>query len=104
MGKTLFVKCDLYDFGATNFENSKYTVEEIIELVKKGEESFNKGEFSAEIIDFESHITENDIKVINSRFLDTHHEKLYYITKWNRRKGTVQIFEGSISQPLDVQD
>ncbi len=78
MNKVLLIKNDMGDYGAIAFEESNLSLNEVYKLVESGQESFEDGEFGAQILEFACEMTQADVDMINA-LLDTHNEKVFIV-------------------------
>jgi hypothetical protein len=77
--KILKINSSEYDYGACAFNGATLTVIDVVnEMSNETEMTFDTQEFSAEIIEFDAELSDNDIKILNS-LANTHFDEFHKI-------------------------
>ena len=77
--KILKINSSEYDYGACAFNDATLTVMDVVnEMGNETEMTFDTQEFSAEIVEFDAELSDNDIKILNS-LVDTHFDEFHKI-------------------------
>ena len=78
--KLVKINSEIHDYGACAFNSCPLTIKDVArELKYRDDGDFPEYEFSAEIIEFDAELSDQDIKRLNA-LVDTHFEEFYRIT------------------------